>query len=179
MSCFIYLAVRKPHGTMLWASVTGLVLLAGFLVAQKRAPELKEIEKTDNEMDMILSLAQSSDPELHIFFLRPREEAWGLAKGNEAYITFYSPRAGIPHKMAPNHFRFALTKMRLYQRLVALLKVLEYEMPDRTITVHIGWPLSSWLDRMSIGVMVFNLMHLPRIFPRFRFIISYPGQPQH
>ncbi|MBI5572689.1 MAG: amino acid permease, partial [Desulfomonile tiedjei] len=50
MSCFFFLASMKPHGTMMWATVTGFVLVAGILVAKKRAPELKEIEKTDNEM---------------------------------------------------------------------------------------------------------------------------------
>ena len=30
---------------MLWGTVTGVMLLVGFLVAQKRAPELKEIEQ--------------------------------------------------------------------------------------------------------------------------------------
>jgi amino acid transporter len=41
MSCFVFLASMKPHGTMMWATVTGLVLVAGFLVAQKRGPEIK------------------------------------------------------------------------------------------------------------------------------------------
>ena len=26
---------------------------------------------------------------------------------------------------------------------------------------------------MAIGVMIFNMMRLPRLFPRFRFIMSY------
>jgi len=34
VSCFVFLALQKPHGTMLWASVTGLVLLGGFYVAK-------------------------------------------------------------------------------------------------------------------------------------------------
>jgi len=176
VSCFIFLAIRKPHGTMLWASVTGIVLFAGFLVAQKRAPEIKEIEKTDSEMDLILSLAQSSAPEVKLFFLRPREMAWGTVKDNEAYITFYSPRQGTPHKLAQNHFRLALAKSDLYSRILAVLKVVEYEMPDRQVTVYIGWPMSSWLDRISIGVMVFKLMRLPRLFPNFQFNINYPGR---
>ena len=62
VSCFIFLAIKKPHGTMLWATVTGIVLLGGFIMARKRAPEIKEIEKTDSEMEMILQLAQSSSP---------------------------------------------------------------------------------------------------------------------
>jgi len=28
-------------------------------------------------------------------------------------------------------------------------------------------------DRLAVGVMVFNLMRLPRLFPRFEFDIKY------
>jgi hypothetical protein len=66
-----------------------------------------------------------------------------------------------------------LTKINLYQRMVAILKVVEYEMGDRQIVVHFGWPMSSWLDRMSVGVMVYNLMKMPRLFPQFDFDIRY------
>jgi len=48
---------------------------------------------------------------------------------------------------------------------------------DRDVIIHFGWPLSSWLDRLSIGVMVFNIMRLPKQFPLFRFEINYPGRP--
>ena len=177
MSCFIFLASMKPHGTMMWAIVTGFVLVAGILVAQKRGPEVKAIEKTDNEMSMILYLAQSSSSEMHIFFRRPRDEvlcAEGF-KDNEVYITLFSPRKGIPSKLAPNDFRFALHKQGLYHNLVSLLKLIEYEMPEQQVNVHFGWPLSSWLDRLSIGVMVYNLMRLPRRFPQFNFSIDYWG----
>ncbi|MCX8012622.1 MAG: hypothetical protein N3A64_05675, partial [Desulfobacterota bacterium] len=177
ISCFVFLALKKPFGTMLWSGVAGSVLLAGFIVARKRAPEIKEIEKTDSEMEMILQLAQSAYPDIHIYFRRPREECLSNPKDNEAYITFYSPRQGIPPKNAFNHYRFPLIKISLYQRIVAILKVVEYELGNRPIIVHFGWPMSSWLDRLSIGVMVFNLMRLPRIFPQFQFIIDYfPGR---
>jgi amino acid transporter len=172
VSCFIFLAIMKTHGTLLWAVVTGLVLVAGFLVAQKRAPELKEIEKGDSEMEMILYLAESSAPDVHLVFKRSQETG-GEPEDNVAYITFYSPRAGIPLKLAANHFRFPLVKLSLYHRLVALLRVVEYELTDRQVSVHLGWPMSSWLDRMAIGVMIFNMMRLPRLFPNFRFIMSY------
>jgi len=180
MSCFVFLASMKPHGMMMWATVTGIVLLAGLLVAQKRGPEIKEIEKTESEMSMVLYLAQSSHPEIHIFFYRPREETMkvGDPKDNEVYVTFLSPRKGIPPKVAPNHFRFCLRKQSLIHHLVSLLKLIEYEMPQQTIIVHFGWPMSSWLDRLSIGVMVFNLMRLPKRFPRFSFTIDYErGSP--
>ena len=178
VSCFIFLAIMKTHGTMLWASVTGIVLLAGFLMAQKRAQEKKEIEKGDHEMQVILYLAQSSSPDLHLVFRRSYETAMHAAEDNVAYVTFYSPRAGIPPKLAPNHFRIPLIKFSLYHRLVGLLRVVEYEFPDRKIIVHLGWPLSSWLDRFAIGVMVFNMMRLPRLFPHFQFIMSYTEHAQ-
>ena len=175
MSCFIFLASMKPHGMMMWAIVTGLVLLAGFLVAQKRAPEIREIQKTDNEMSLIFFLARSSNPEKHIFLRRPREEIFckGNPKENEVYIIFFSPRKGIPPKCADNEFHIPLGKQGLYHHIVSLLKLIEYEMPEQKIFVHFGWPLSSWLDRLSIGVMVFNLMRLPKRFPHFNFTIDY------
>jgi hypothetical protein len=58
---------------------------------------------------------------------------------------------------------------------------MEYEMGDRTVVVHFGWPMSSWLDRMSTGVMIYNMLKLPRLYPKFKFNIEYnlpfPIQP--
>ena len=177
VSCFIFLAWMKPHGTELWAAVTGVVLISGLLVARKRGPEIKEIAQADSQMDLILHLAESSDPELHIFFRRPREEALSETKQNEAYVTFFNPRQGAPNKLAPNHFRFIAKTRSVYQHMVGILKVVEYELVDRNVVVHFGWPLSSWLDRFSIGVMVFNIMRLPLQFPQLSFDINYPGRP--
>ena len=176
LSCFIFLAIDKTHATMMWAAVTGVMLLLGVLVARKRAPEIKEISQADSEMQMVLYLAASEAPEVHLYFRRS-EESEGAPQDNAAYITFYSPRAGIPQKTAANQFRFPLTKISLYSRLVSLLKVVEYELADRRVVVHFGWPMSSWWDRFAIGVMVFNLMRLPRLFPRFEFDIRYRRQP--
>jgi amino acid transporter len=177
VSCFIFLAWMKPHGTELWAAVTGVVLISGLLVARKRGPEIKEIAQADSQMDLILHLAESSDPEIHIFFRRPREEALSETKQNEAYVTFFNPRQGAPNRLAPNHFRFIAKTRSVYQHMVGILKVVEYELVDRNVVVHFGWPLSSWLDRFSIGVMVFNIMRLPLQFPQLSFDINYPGRP--
>jgi len=176
VSCFVFLAMDKPHGTVLWAGITAFVLAFGALLAKKRSPEIVQIGQADNEMEMILYLAESSAPDIHIIFRRPREESLGEPKGDEAYITFYTPRQGIPPKMAKNHFRFPMIRSGLYQRIMFVLRIVQYELPDRNITVHFGWPLSSWLDRLAIGVMVFNLMTLPRKFPQFNFEISYFGR---
>jgi hypothetical protein len=174
VSCFIFLAGEKTYATMLWAGATGLMLVLGFLVARKRAPELRQIEQADTEMELVLYLAESEAPDVHLYFRRSEEPGEAGPKDNEVYITFYSPRVGgIPPKMGPNHFRFPLTKISLYHRMAALLKVVEYELSDRHVVVHVGWPLSSWLDRFAIGVMVFNIMRLPRVFPDFEFIMHY------
>jgi amino acid transporter len=178
ISCFSFLAYDKHHATLLWAVVTSLVLAGGFWIAQKRAPEKLQIAQSDNEMNMILRLAESESPEIHIYFRRSEESEKEVIKDNEAYITFFNPRAGIPGKAAVNHYRFHLTKIGLYHRMVSLLKVVEYELPDRPVMVHFGWPLSSWLDRLAVGVMVFNLMRLPRLFPQFDFDIRYFRRPK-
>lgn len=178
VSCFIFLAIDKHQATLLWATVTGVMLLLGFWIARKRSPETKEIEQGENEMGMILYLAESEGQDIHLFFRRSQETERTEPRSNEAYITFYSPRVGgLPPKTVPNQFRFPLSKISLFHRLVAVLRVVEYEMADRQITVHLGWPMSSWWERLSIGVMVFNLMRLPRFFPAFNFEILYGREP--
>ena len=176
MSCFFFLASMKPHGTMMWATVTCLVLVAGFAVARKRSPEIKEIEKTDNHMNLIFYLANATSEKVHIYFRRPREEVLWVPRGNEVFVTFYSPRKGAPPKLAPNDFRFPLDRHGLYHNLVCFLRAVEYELPHLLVNVHFGWPLSSWLDRISIGVMMYKLMRLPRLFSNFNFNIGYRGQ---
>ena len=96
LSCFLFLAWMKPHGTELWAIVTGLVLIGGLVVAGTRAPEIKAVAETDSHMDMVLFLARSPEHEIHLIFRRPREEAMEASKQDEAYVTFYNPRQALP-----------------------------------------------------------------------------------
>lgn len=176
VSCFGFLAWHKPHGTELWAGVTGLVLVSGLIIARTRAPEIKEIAQSDSEMHLILLLAESQDKNVNICFQRPREQGVLNLQENKVFVTFFNPRRGAPQKLAPNHFRFPHANRSVYQHIVGLLKVVEYELTGRNITIKFGWPLSSWIDRLSIGVMVFNIMRLPRIFPNFKFQINYSGK---
>ncbi len=57
--------------------------------------------------------------------------------------------------------------------MVGILRLAEAEFADRHVEVCIGWPMSSWMDRFAIGVMVFNMIRLPQLFPAFGFIIRY------
>ncbi|MBF0551906.1 MAG: hypothetical protein HQK60_15395 [Deltaproteobacteria bacterium] len=137
-------------------------------------PEEREIIKADCEMEMIMALAQSSSPELAIIFRPPTDPAPDKIKGSEAYITFYYPFLGreIPPKLGPNHYRFPLDRMGRYRRITALLRVVAYELSDHKIMIDFDWPRPAWVERLVYTVMVFRLS---RLFPNFRFAISYPG----
>jgi len=175
VGCFAYLAMTKPYGLELWLGATVFFLMVGLVVAKKRAPERRVIEQTDNPLQMILALGEAPGDDLHIHFKRPMETG-AVPDPHLAYVSFYSPRAGIPHRLAPNHYRFALSGQTLFDSITELLFVLKYELPHKHITLHFGWPLSSWLDRLSTGVMVFSIMKLPKMFPEFHFVIEYFGR---
>ncbi|MEW5799122.1 MAG: APC family permease [Bacteroidota bacterium] len=174
--CFIYLGYHKPYGTLMWSSVTAIFLFIGLRVAQKRAPEIKEIQQTDQPLNMIFYLVESEAENLHIYFRRPKEHGPQIDDKSSAFISLYHPRQGIPEKVAPNHFRFASQNQSVYQGMLEILYALDYELPHKKITVHMGWPTSSWFDRLSIGVMIFSVIRLPKLFPRFNFVIEYFGQ---
>lgn len=176
VSCFVYLAYNKPYGTLMWSSVTGIFLFIGLRVASTRAPEIKEIKQTDQPLNMIFYLVESEAEHLNIYFRRPKENAPKIDDQSSAFISLYHPRQGIPEKVAPNHFRFANQSQSIYQGMIEILYALDYELPHKKITVHMGWPTSSWIDRLSIGVMILSIMRLPKMFPRFNFVIEYFGK---
>ncbi|MCC6399041.1 MAG: amino acid permease, partial [Bacteroidetes bacterium] len=172
VSCFIYLGLSKPYGIALWSTATAFFLVVGFRVARKRAPEIVHVAQTDSPMQMVFALAEVPDDNVDIYFKRPLEGV-DTPDPHVAFVTFYSPRQGIPHRVAGNHYRFVQSGQSLFDSITELLYVLKYELPHKQVTVHIGWPRSSWIDRLAIGVMVFSMMKLPDMFPEFRFVIEY------
>ena len=175
LSSFAYLAVSKPYGMALWLGATLFLLLVGFFVARERAPERSSIAATDSPLQMVFALAEAPGDKLDIYFKRPMEGG-DLPDPHVAFVSFYSPRAGIPERLAPNHYRFAQTGQTLFDSITELLHVVTYELPHKQLSIHFGWPQSSWLDRLAIGVMVFSIMKLPKMFPEFNFIIEYFGR---
>lgn len=175
VSCFIYLSITKPYGVTLWLIVTTLFLYIGFRVARKRAPEKVVIEQTDTPLQMVFALAESPSDRLDVYFKRPTETVSSVESG-VAYVSFYHPRSGIPPRLATNHYRFANPNQSLFDGITGILYVLKYELPHKQVTVHFGWPQSSWIDRLAIGVMVFSIMKLPKVFPEFTFVIEYFGR---
>ena len=103
-------------------------------------------------------------------------EGGGTGDPSVAFVSFYSPRQGIPPRLATNHYRFTQSGQTLFDSITEVLRVLKYELPDKQVVVHFGWPQSSWIDRLAIGVMVFSIMKLPKMFPEFTFVIEYLGK---
>ena len=78
--------------------------------------------------------------------------------------------------MGAHHYRFPIQFGSVSRSINAILALLQEELDGREVTVHFGWPTSSWLDRMVTGVFVANLMRLPHAFPKLHIAIEYlPG----
>ena len=171
IACFIYLALHKPYGTALWAAVVTAILLAGIPFSRRYGPEVKEKRRSDLPMEMLLALGEADGP-LHVWFRRPGEPDAHLGGEGTTFVTFFSPREVIPDKLGPNHYRFHIQGGSVYASIVVILELLVDELAGRDITVHFGWPTSSWLDRMATGVFVHNLMRLPPKYPQLHFAIE-------
>jgi len=175
LSTFIFIFTHKYEGALLWLIVTVIVLIGGLLMYRKRAPEIPRRRQTHSPMDIIFSIAESSSENINIFFRRPNEKDFNSVGDDSIYISFYTPRLEEPVATVKNHFWLSIQKrMGLFEMIYGLLETLKYEVgPEKRITFHFGWPSSSWIDRMSIGFMIFKLMRLPKRFPDFDFVIEH------
>jgi hypothetical protein len=119
----------------------------------------------------------TDEERIHLYFRRPKEEGQ-LASDREvkAFVSFYSPRQGIPPRLAENHFRFPFYLQNVFKSICTILDLIRYELPHKKLTVHLGWPMSSWMDRFAIGILVMNMMRLPKQYPGVTFRIEYDEQ---
>ncbi len=172
VACFIYLALHKPYGTGLWAGVVTVLLVAGIPFSRRYGPEVKEVRRSDYPMEMLLAVGETDGP-IDVYFRRPGEHEAIEVRPGSAFVTFFSRRQTIPDKRAPNHYRFPIQGGSLYRSITALLALLQDELEGRDVHLHFGWPTSSWLDRLAVGVLVANIMRLPKLFPGFQFSIDH------
>ncbi len=172
VACFVYLALHRPYGTALWASVVGCILAVGIPLSRRYGPEVKEVRRSDYPMEMLLALGEADGP-LHVWFRRPGEATVAEPEPGTVFVTFFSPRQEIPPRLGPNHYRFPIQGGSVYRSMTAIMALLEEELDGRDVTVHFGWPTSSWIDRMATGVFVANMMRLPHLFPKLRVAIEY------
>ena len=152
-----------------------VILLAGIPFSRRYGPEVKQKRRSDYPMEMLLALGETDGP-VHVWFRRPGEGELSDDPAT-AFLTFFSPRQEMPEKLGPNHYRFAVQGGSVYRSIAVVLDLLVDELGGRDITVHFGWPTSSWLDRMSTGVLVHNLMRLPPKYPALHFAMECPAAP--
>ncbi len=171
VACFVYLAAHRPYGTALWAGVVGVLLTTAIPFSRRYGPEAAEVRRSDYPMEMLLALGET-DGRLDVYFRRPGEIDIVQASPTSAFITLFSSRQPIPDRVAPNHYRFPIQGGSVYRSMTAILALLQEELDGREVHVHFGWPTSSWLDRLAVGVFVANLMRLPRLFPKLTFSID-------
>jgi len=158
-----------------------IVLILGIRISRYRAPDIPVRRKTRNVMDLVFRIAEIESKEINIFFRRPLEEEHRSAPSNSIFISFYAPRLDTPAPVQENHFWIAIERrLNLFDMITSVLKTIEYEIPigEKDIHLHFGWPLSSWLDRLSTGIMIHNIIKLPRIFPNFHFHMDHQGKQE-
>jgi hypothetical protein len=153
-----------------------VLLTVGIPLSRRYGPEVKEVRRSDYPMEMLLALGETDGP-VDVYFRRPGELDVPERGAGTAFVTFFSPREPIPSRVAPNHYRFPIQGGSVHRSIAAVLALLEEELDGRPVTVHFGWPTSSWLDRMATGVFVANLMRLPHQFRKLRFAIEHEPPP--
>lgn len=175
VSIFSYIAVQRYYGTMLWLFISSLVLFFGIILAKKRAPEIPIRKMTKSPMDVVFAIVDAPSDTVHIHFKRPKERDFGVNHPDNIFVSFYHPRTEVPEALFVNHLWLSIqNRMDLYDMIYGLLETIAYDVPaDKNIVIHFGWPMSSWIDRLSIGFMVFNIMRIPRHFPQFSYVMEY------
>src|SRR3970282_1570221 len=58
--------LAEMYAIGLWAISVIFFIIAGLQIARKRAPEIKEIERTDFPMELITRIAESDQETIHI-----------------------------------------------------------------------------------------------------------------
>ncbi|MDH7603647.1 MAG: APC family permease [Melioribacter sp.] len=175
LSTFIYIVVHRPYGTLLWLVISTFVLLAGIKISKTRAPEIPRRRLSDSPMDIVFRIAEIPEEIVHIYFKRPQEDNNVNTSRNELSIFFYSPRTEKPeNKYTSNYWISLQDRTSLIDMIYGLLETIYYELHnEKQIHIHFGWPMSSWLDRISIGIMTYKLTRLPKKFPDFHFHLEY------
>lgn len=171
--CVLYLFVEKVTLTFLWIMVTALIFFILYEIFKRETKPSIEKKNLDNPMDLIFYLSEFQTDEFQVYFVRPKELLNTEEFKSAVFINFCSPSDVVIPKIQDNHFRFPYIGSRLLSSMIAVIELLKYEIPDRKLKFHFGWPLSSWLDRISIGVMVFSMMKLPKLYPQDEFTIEY------
>jgi amino acid transporter len=175
LSTFVYIVTHRPFGTLLWFIITAIFIYLGYRISKTRSPEIASRVETNNPMDIVFAMAEMETKNVNLVFRRPKEHELINDNQNSTYVTFYTPRLEKPESMSSSHFWIAMQpRTSLFMMILSILKTIQYELgTEKNVTVHFGWPMSSWLDRLSISTMIYNITRLPKRFPEFSFVMNY------
>lgn len=175
LSTFIYVVIHKLYGTAMWVSVVVFFIIAGNIVTRiKTTEEEEKIAQIDTYASVIDYISTIKYKEIHIFFRRPSENVHEIGE-NMIYITFFFVRnKRPPKKLFKSHFILPVNSFwGIGYSSKKLLEAIYEEYKDIVFNIHFGWPLSSWFERVFTGVMVYNILQLPKAFPNWNFFIEY------
>jgi amino acid transporter len=178
LSIFFYIVTHRPYGTLLWFVITAVFIFLGIKISKTRSPEIAARFDTNTPMDIVFAIAEMTGENVNLIFRRPREMDSYIEDKNSIFVTFYTPRLEKPGKKLFNQYWIAIQpRTSFYNMVRSLLETLKYEIGDmKKISVQFGWPMSSWLDRLSISTMIYNITRLPKRFPEFTFTMNYFGK---
>jgi len=178
LSTLAYIVTHRPFGTLLWFIITSIFIYLGYRISKTRSPEIASRVETDNPMDIVFALAEIQSENVNLVFRRPKEQEIIEDNKNSVYVTFYTPRLEKPESRIPNQFWIAMQpRTSLYIMILSILKTVQYELGSvKKVSIHFGWPMSSWIDRLSISTMIYNIIRLPKKFPEFSFNLNYAGK---
>ena len=176
LSTFIYIVIHKPYGTAMWTLVVAFFIIAGSIVTRIKTTaeeeKIAQMDKYSDVVDYIDSLPKERP--IHIYFRRPSENVQEIGD-NMIYITFFFLRQKRPpKKLFKSHFILPVNAFwGIGYSSRKLLEAIDETYKDRVFNIHFGWPLSSWFERIFTGVMVYNILQLPKKFPHWNFAIEY------
>ncbi|MBE3596561.1 MAG: amino acid permease [Hydrogenibacillus sp.] len=178
-AALVYVAMNKVHGTMLWVGAAVFMIALGFIAARFLANPDVRYETQFNTMDEVLAYVERLPGEaLNVRFARPREQF--KEESDTVYITLALLRLRPPGRRSEGHFVLPYSSMwGVVKEMEAVIGKLRQAHPEKRLIVHFGWPLSSWWERLSMGLMVHRLVMMPKRFPDLEYHIDYvPRAPK-
>ncbi|MCE1248204.1 MAG: APC family permease [Firmicutes bacterium] len=177
IAVFIYIFIHKRLGAELWIVTSVLMVIFGYVTTKYFKDPEREMEKKFDKSKEILDFIRTiKGGDIHIHFVRPKD-IFKEDITDAVYITYGLQRITAPAKLQANHFVLSvLSYWGIDDEMESLLGILKTEFPDKKVNVHLGWPTSSWLERLYTGFVVHNLLKLPRKFPEMHFTMEFvPG----
>jgi len=180
LGSFIFLLKDKPDGALLWTSSLIVFLIFGTIIIKNKNIDKAIKVSTEKPQDVINYIKENDISNIHIYFRRPMERNFErVDDSSKIYVTFFMSRQKVPERISNNHFIIPVNHFwGVDGGINGLLGLLQESFPDKRIVIHIGWPTSSWLERLAMGLRTYHILRLPTIYPKFEFKMEFFPQKE-